>query len=61
MTTPPLRPTFSDLLVEANYRRTRRHLLGGAIALGGVLVSGIFWYKLVEGWTWLDAVYMSSR
>ena len=53
------RPSLSDTLIEANYRRTRRHLLGGAIALIGVVLSGIFWYKLVEGWTWLDAIYMS--
>ncbi|NEQ43190.1 MAG: potassium channel protein [Leptolyngbya sp. SIOISBB] len=59
MTAPPPRPAFADTLIEATYRRTRRHLIGGAIALGGVLVSGIFWYKLVEGWTWLDAIYMS--
>ena len=59
MTALPPGPAFSDTLVEATYRRTRRHLLGGAIALLGVLVSGVLWYKLVEGWTWLDAVYMS--
>jgi len=59
MTALPPRPTLSDTLIEATYRRTRRHLIGGAIALLGVLVSGVLWYKWVEGWTWLDAVYMS--
>ncbi|MEM6714685.1 MAG: potassium channel protein [Cyanobacteria bacterium P01_D01_bin.6] len=59
MAAPPPSQAFSDTLIEMTYHRTRRHLIGGAIALGGVLVSGIFWYKLVEGWTWLDAVYMS--
>ncbi|MDB9528798.1 NAD-binding protein [Oscillatoria sp. CS-180] len=53
------RPYFSDTLIEETYRRTRRHLIGGAIALAGVVLSGILWYKLIEGWTWLDAVYMS--
>ncbi|MGD1940432.1 MAG: potassium channel family protein [Leptolyngbyaceae cyanobacterium] len=55
------RPGFSvsDTLIEATYRRARQHLLWGAIALGGVVLSGILWYKLVEGWTWLDAIYMS--
>ncbi|PSN17742.1 potassium channel protein [filamentous cyanobacterium CCP5] len=33
--------------------------MAGAIALGCVVLSGVFWYRLVEGWTWLDAVYMS--
>jgi voltage-gated potassium channel len=59
MTAPPPRPSLSDTLIEATYRRTRRHLIGGAIALLGVLVSGVLWYKWVEGWTWLDALYMS--
>ncbi|MGF1458161.1 MAG: potassium channel family protein [Leptolyngbyaceae cyanobacterium] len=59
MTSRLPRPLGSDTLIEATYRRTRRHLIGGAIALGGVVLLGIFWYKLVEGWTWLDAVYMS--
>jgi len=53
------RSSPSDTLIEETYRRTRRHLLGGAIALGCVLLSGVLWYHLVEGWTWLDAVYMS--
>lgn len=53
------RPILSDKLIERTYQRTRRHLIGGAIALVGVVLSGILWYKLVEGWSWLDAVYMS--
>ncbi len=58
----PVRPSRSfltDTLIEETYRRTRKHLLGGGIALGCVVVSGILWYRLVEGWTWLDAAYMS--
>ncbi|MEM6835334.1 MAG: potassium channel protein [Cyanobacteria bacterium P01_C01_bin.120] len=53
------RQAFADNVIEATYRRSRQHLIGGAIALGGVVVIGILWYKLIEGWTWLDAVYMS--
>jgi voltage-gated potassium channel len=59
MSARPPRPFISDKLIEETYQRTRRHLLGGAIALGCVVLSGILWYKLVEGWTWLDAIYMS--
>ncbi|MEM6434567.1 MAG: potassium channel protein [Cyanobacteria bacterium P01_D01_bin.115] len=51
--------SISDTLIEVTYRRARQHLIWGAIALGGVVLSGILWYKLVEGWTWLDAIYMS--
>lgn len=59
MTARPPRTVLSDTLIEETYRRTRQHLIGGAIALAGVVLAGILWYKLVEGWTWLDAVYMS--
>ncbi|MEM8612504.1 MAG: potassium channel protein [Cyanobacteria bacterium P01_H01_bin.105] len=53
------RSSLSDAFIEETYQRTRRHLLGGAIALGCVVLTGILWYKVVEGWTWLDAAYMS--
>ncbi|MEM1251960.1 MAG: potassium channel protein [Cyanobacteria bacterium P01_H01_bin.21] len=55
----PTRSSLSDTLIEETYQRTRRHLLGGAIALCCVVLSGILWYRLIEGWTWLDAAYMS--
>ncbi|MGD1949393.1 MAG: potassium channel family protein [Leptolyngbyaceae cyanobacterium] len=55
----PTRSSLSDALIEETYQRTRRHLLGGAIALCCVVLSGILWYRLIEGWTWLDAAYMS--
>ncbi|NJN20350.1 MAG: potassium channel protein [Leptolyngbya sp. RL_3_1] len=53
------RSSFSDRLIEETYQRTRRHLIGGAIALGCVVFTGILWYKLIEGWTWVDAAYMA--
>lgn len=53
------RSFFSDRLIEETYQRTRRNLLRGAIALGCVVLAGILWYRIVEGWTWLDAIYMS--
>ncbi|ESA34205.1 k+ transport nad-binding component [Leptolyngbya sp. Heron Island J] len=53
------RSSLSDSHIEETYQRTRRHLLGGAIALGCVVITGIFWYRVIEGWTWLDAAYMS--
>lgn len=53
------RSSLSDAFIEETYQRTRRHLLGGAIALGCVVLAGILWYRVIEGWTWLDAAYMS--
>ena len=50
---------YGETIVEENYRHTRRHLIRGAVALGFVVFSGILWYRFVEGWSWLDAIYMA--
>lgn len=44
---------------EQRYRRIRKELIGGAVALVGVFLIGTLWYWLVEGWTWEDAAYMT--
>jgi voltage-gated potassium channel len=53
------RPYYRETIVEENYRRTRQHLIWGAVALGLVVLSGVLWYRLMEGWSWIDAVYMT--
>lgn len=53
------RPRYGETVAEENYRRTRLHLIRGAIALAGVVLLGVLWYRLVEGWSWLDAAYMA--
>ncbi|MEP0882367.1 potassium channel protein [Trichocoleus sp. ST-U3] len=45
--------------LEQKYERLRQELIGGAIALFGVALLGTLWYKLVEGWSWSDAAYMT--
>lgn len=60
----PVRPSRqrylpTEALIEDTYRRTRRHLVTGALALVWVALSGILWYRFVEGWPWLDAAYMA--
>lgn len=45
--------------LEQKYRRIQRELIGGAIALGGVVLLGTLWYWLVEGWRLIDAAYMT--
>ena len=45
--------------LEQRYRRLQKELIGGGIALGCVFILGTVWYTLVEGWHWLDAVYMT--
>jgi voltage-gated potassium channel len=45
--------------VEQKYRRIRIDLQRGGIALTLIFIAGTLWYKLVEQWHWLDAVYMT--
>lgn len=45
--------------LEQKYQRLRQQLIAGAIALFGVALIGSLWYRLVEGWSWSDAVYMT--
>lgn len=45
--------------LEQKYRRLRKELIGGAIGFGCVMLMGTLWYRLVEGWHWLDALYMT--
>lgn len=46
--------------LERQYRRLRAELVGGSIALAGVFLIGTLWYKFVEGWRWIDAIYMTA-
>lgn len=46
-------------ILEQKYQRLRKELVVGAIALFGVALIGTLWYKLVEGWSWSDAAYMT--
>jgi voltage-gated potassium channel len=45
--------------LEQKYRRLRKELIAGVIALFGVALIGTLWYRFVEGWSWSDAVYMT--
>jgi voltage-gated potassium channel len=45
--------------LEQKYRRIQTELVAGAIAFLGILVLGTLWYCLVEGWPWVDALYMT--
>ncbi|MDZ8029285.1 MAG: potassium channel family protein [Nostoc sp. SerVER01] len=33
--------------------------MAGAIALCGVFLIGTLWYRIIEGWSWEDAAYMT--
>ena len=45
--------------LEQKYRRLRKELIAGAIALLGVAGIGTLWYHFIEGWSWSDAGYMT--
>lgn len=52
-------PRYAETVMEENYRRSRRHLARGITALGIILLTGALWYHYIEGWTWIDSIYMS--
>lgn len=45
--------------LEQKYYRIQKELLAGAGALGCVFLIGTLWYRLIEGWSWVDAAYMT--
>jgi voltage-gated potassium channel len=45
--------------LEQKYQRLRNELIAGGIALFGVAAVGTLWYRLIEGWSWSDALYMT--
>jgi voltage-gated potassium channel len=45
--------------IERQYRRIRNELITGAIAFSSLLLLGTLWYWRVEGWPWLDSIYMT--
>jgi voltage-gated potassium channel len=45
--------------LEEKYQRIQKDLMAGAIALVFVFLIGTSWYRLVEGWSWEDAAYMT--
>jgi voltage-gated potassium channel len=41
------------------YRRLRKELIGGIVALVIVFLLGTLWYRFIEGWTWIESAYMT--
>jgi voltage-gated potassium channel len=41
------------------YRRLRKELIGGIVALVIVFLLGTLWYRVIEGWTWIESAYMT--
>ncbi len=46
---------------KEQYRHLQQQLVNGITALVGLFVLGTFWYRFIEGWTWLDAAYMTMN
>ncbi len=44
---------------QKKYRRIRQELQTGILAFVGVTLTGTIGYRLIEGWRWIDAAYMT--
>ncbi len=44
---------------EDKYGRLRQQLIGGIVALAGVVLIGTLWYRLVEKWSLSESAYMT--
>ncbi|MDJ0678962.1 MAG: potassium channel protein [Xenococcaceae cyanobacterium MO_167.B52] len=44
---------------EDKYGRLRQELIGGIVALAGVVLIGTLWYRLVEKWSLSESAYMT--
>jgi len=50
---------ISQTAIEIKYDRIQKQLIGGAIAIIAIFLLGTLWYKFIEGWDWLDSIYMT--
>lgn len=48
-----------DSATEKQYQEIKVELQRAALALSLLFLIGTSWYHLIEGWTWLDALYMT--
>lgn len=44
---------------EQKYQRLQKQLIAGVVALAFLFLVGTLWYKLVEGWKWIESAYMT--
>ena len=45
--------------IEQKYKRLRRQLTGGFVGLGSVIGIGTIGYRVIEGWSFWDSLYMT--
>ncbi|MEL6899707.1 MAG: potassium channel protein [Cyanobacteria bacterium J06606_4] len=45
--------------LKQRYRKTQRELALGLFALLGLIAVGTFWYWIVEGWRFVESLYMT--
>lgn len=50
---------ISQTAIEVKYERLQKQLIGGVIAIIAIFLLGTLWYKFIEGWDWLDSIYMT--
>jgi voltage-gated potassium channel len=50
---------MANLKLEQKYRQIRQELLLGVLAVIAVIFFGVVGYRLIEGWSWVDCLYMT--
>jgi voltage-gated potassium channel len=50
---------ISQSTIDLKYKRLQKELIGGVIAIIFIFLLGTLWYKFIEGWNWLDSIYMT--
>ncbi|HEY9808661.1 MAG TPA: potassium channel protein [Halomicronema sp.] len=57
--TPNPPPVPFSTTLEEKYQRIQKELIAGAVGFAGIMLFGTLWYHFIEGWSWLDAIYMT--
>ncbi|HEY9298448.1 MAG TPA: potassium channel protein [Phormidium sp.] len=50
---------ISQIAIENKYKRLQKELIGGVVAIVLIFLLGTLWYRFIEGWNWLDSIYMT--
>ncbi|MGA9378147.1 MAG: ion channel, partial [Phormidium sp.] len=50
---------ISQIAIDNKYKRLQKELIGGVLAIIFIFLLGTLWYRFIEGWTWLDSIYMT--
>jgi voltage-gated potassium channel len=58
MSAPPHKPRIAGAAARKGKARVRRYLIAAAVPVV-LLIGGALGYRRIEGWTWIEALYMT--